>query len=419
MTDTHRWDWSSGEKQIHVAEWNDRFEWVEELYASPDGEQVAAIVNQAEGEFNVCINGETWENPLEKIWHLRFTPDNRPVALVSDAGEWTVAVAGELWENRFGYVWNLCFNPDGKAIGISFQQDMKYGLAINDVPWETTFLHATDPVLSEDGRHGAASVQVVATGEAEIRKFQEGTITAAVDGVAWDSVFVNVWGKNFNPDATRLAAEVRVTLYDYTIAVDGTAWEKTFSGVWEPVFHPFTQAVLAPVRIQGKWTLAQNAEILWKNRYFQLWHPVFSPDGARLAAIVSPSFGKWTVAVDDVPWSYTAGELVTDVTFSPDGARIGGIIKDNGNWSIVVDGKPWRSTFDMVWKPVFSPDGSQVAVKMEKDGKIGFALNDRMLNFSCENAWPPVFSPDGGRLLLRTVENGVYYRRVIPLTDLG
>ncbi len=187
MADTGAWDWETREKRVPVGDWNSRFEWVEEPYSSLDGERVAAIVNTAEGEFNVCVNGETWENPFEKIWHLRFTADGRLTALVSDMGEWTVAVDGTAWENRFAYVWNPLFSKDGVSIAVSFQQDRKYGMVLNDVPWEETYGNLTDTVLSPDGNHTAASVQVISAGETEIHKFQEGTISAAMDGSGLES----------------------------------------------------------------------------------------------------------------------------------------------------------------------------------------------------------------------------------------
>ena len=37
----------------------------------------------------------------------------------------------------------------------------------------------------------------------------------------------------------------------------------------------------------------------------QIWHQMFSPDGSRLAAIVAPKYGRWTVAVDGEPWPAT------------------------------------------------------------------------------------------------------------------
>ena len=82
------WDWDPGSTEIAViSDWQKKFKWVEEPYVSPNGEKIAAIVNLAEGEFNVCVNGNTWETVFDKIWNLRFGPDGRLAALVSEAGE--------------------------------------------------------------------------------------------------------------------------------------------------------------------------------------------------------------------------------------------------------------------------------------------------------------------------------------------
>ena len=45
MTNLTDWDWETPEKQVAMKDWTDRFRWVEEPYASPDGEKVAAIVD--------------------------------------------------------------------------------------------------------------------------------------------------------------------------------------------------------------------------------------------------------------------------------------------------------------------------------------------------------------------------------------
>jgi len=74
MAEEQSWDWDTGEKRIPFGEWKENFRWVEEPYVSPDGEKIAAIVNIDEGQFSVCVNGETWEAVFDKIWHLRFTP---------------------------------------------------------------------------------------------------------------------------------------------------------------------------------------------------------------------------------------------------------------------------------------------------------------------------------------------------------
>jgi hypothetical protein len=73
----------------------------------------------------------------------------------------------------------------------------------------------------------------------------------------------------------------------------------------------------------------------------------------------------------------------------------------------------------MAWQPVFSPDNQYLAAKVEKKGKHTIAVNDRLWTGECDNVWDPVFSPDSRKLLLRSVENGIYYRRVIPVTDFA
>jgi hypothetical protein len=108
MLTNYTWDWELGSRAItDIRPWRNQFNWVEEPFVSPDGEKLAAIVNLAEGEFTVCVNGENWESVFDKIWNLRFAPDGRLAALVSEMGEWTVAVDGAAWENKFGYAWNL------------------------------------------------------------------------------------------------------------------------------------------------------------------------------------------------------------------------------------------------------------------------------------------------------------------------
>ncbi len=56
---------------------------------------------------------------------------------------------------------------------------------------------------------------------------------------------------------------------------------------------------------------------------------------------------------------------------------------------------------------------------MEKNGKYTIAVNDKLWSKECEAAWDPVFSPDSGKILLRTIEDGTYYRRIIPVSDIS
>jgi hypothetical protein len=110
--------------------------------------------------------------------------------------------------------------------------------------------------------------------------------------------------------------------------------------------------------------------------------------------------------------------MVTDAVFSPDGTRIAATVKDRGRWSLAADGRIWQNTFDMAWKPVFSPDGRHLAAKVQRNAKYSVAVDDRPWVRDCEMAWDPVFSPGGDKLLLRTIEGGIYFRRVMPVADI-
>ena len=67
MVDTENWDWETGQQVVPLNDWRQQYRWVEEPQVSPDGQHVAAIVNAAEGEFYVCVNGQTWEKAFEKV----------------------------------------------------------------------------------------------------------------------------------------------------------------------------------------------------------------------------------------------------------------------------------------------------------------------------------------------------------------
>jgi Tol biopolymer transport system component len=72
----------------------------------------------------------------------------------------------------------------------------------------------------------------------------------------------------------------------------------------------------------------------------------------------------------------------------------------------------------MAGKPVFSPHGRHLAAKVQRNGKYTVAVDDRLWSRDCDMAWDPVFSPDGDKLLLRTIDGGTYFRRVMPVADI-
>ncbi|MDM7919827.1 MAG: hypothetical protein QUS12_11765, partial [Methanosarcina sp.] len=228
MADINSWDWQNPDKKIPFQSWKEQYEWVEEPYVSPDGEEIAAIVRNRDGEFTVCVNGKPWETSFEKIYQLRFTPGGKPVALVSADMEWTVAVDGTPWENRFSFVWNPLFSKDGEHIAVAFDQDMSCGVAVDDTPWDNTFRSISNTTISPDGARTSAAVQTEAMDQADIDKFNKGIYSAAPDGNPWNRNFTNVWHNVFSPDSQKLAAEVRLNRFDYTIAVDGEIWDSIY-----------------------------------------------------------------------------------------------------------------------------------------------------------------------------------------------
>ncbi len=424
MPDLGNWDWKSKEKMIaDTAEWKARFEDVWEPYVSPDGEKIASIVKIGEGEFNVCVNGETWEEPYEKLWYSRFSPDGRLTVLASKDMEWTMAVDGKAWENSYEYIWDTKFSADGKVIAATVKQDDVYGIAVDEKTWECSkeLQSIASYVISPDGKTVAAIAQTVPLGQADLEGFLKGTWSVVVNGKPWQNNFVDLYGLTISNDGKKIAAEYRAAICDYGIVVNGAPWETTAGCTWEPVFHPNNNDVVtAPVRQGGRWFLATNGTFVWDKGFTNILYQTYSPDGERIAATVATSFAKWTVAVDGQPWRTKFGECVLQPYFNPDGTKVAAIAKDRGFWFLVVDGTVLGdgAYYDNIWPPVFSPDGDKVICKVEKHGKYAIAVNGKIWGSKYEALWDPVISPDGTKVLIRGIEDKKYYRRIVPLASM-
>jgi hypothetical protein len=433
MSELASWDWDTKEKLIaDINDWKKKFPDIRELVPSDDGEKIATVVQTEDGRFTTCVNGEAWDETFERVWSLKFKPDNQLVSLVFRDFEWTVAVDHEMWEEKFDFIWNMQFTPDG-GIAANVKKGDDYGVSINEKTWENGFVEVRDLVLSPDGTKTASAVSMKRIKEGDIFGFQEGVWTVAVDGIPWDKNFINVWHYAFSHDNQHLAAEVRLNLYDYTIAVDGKTWGEMFSCIWEPVFNPGSTDVVAPIKTPQGWTLALNGKPIW-GYFVQVWGQKYSPDGKRIAAIVAPEYGKWTIAVDNSPWPITFSDAVLPPIFSPDSKRVAAVAKEsrypfhmesalhnipgNNRWTIAVDGTPWAEDFDMIWDPIFSPGSDKVITKVEKNGRYFIAIDGRVGRQGFEALWNPVFSPDGEKLLIRCIEGGKYYRRVVPIGEI-
>jgi hypothetical protein len=56
--------------------------------------------------------------------------------------------------------------------------------------------------------------------------------------------------------------------------------------------------------------------------------------------------------------------------------------------------------------------------KVQKNNHYTVAIDDHCWSNRCDMLWPPSFNPEGDKVLIRSVEKGAYYRRVLPLADL-
>ncbi len=417
MVGSEHWDWTESRRKVaDVAGLTQRFDAVHEWVVSPDGEQISVPVRD-DDELTVVTNGEPWEGRWEKVWQLCYLSDGRAMALVMADDEWTVALNGKTWEESWDFVWNPQISADGSVVAVQIKDGPRYGLAIDGKPLDGQFESMREFALSADGQHTAAAVQMERVPEGDIFKYAEGVWSVAVDGTPWDERFLNVYGPAFDGTGKRVAAQVRLDIADYSVIADRKVWDAKYGSVWEPVFRP-DGALLAPVRANGSWTLAQDGDFLWKGRYAQLWRTVLSPDASRVAAVVAPGFGRWTVAVDDVPWALTFESAVLSPIWSPNGKRVAVAFRDADRWGIAIDGKRWAEGFDMVWDPVFSPDSSVAVTKVERDGGFTFDAEGRLWNNWFDALWDPVFSPDGNAVLVRGVVDGAYYRQVVALSEL-
>lgn len=415
--DISSWDWDPGTKPIHDLNKCDLdVKWLEEPYASPDGERIACLARLEEG-YDVCVNGQPWGQEFEIAYYLRFSPDGRLTCLASSDFEWSLAVEGETWSVSFGNAWNTLFSRNGKSIAAAIQQDGQYGMVVDEQPWEQLHLFATDFALSPDGGKSAAVVQTTSLSEGDIFTFQQGCFNVALNGETWEGSYVNAWTPTFDPDGQHLAAQIRTSLYDYTIVVDGKPWNASFSMVWEPVFHPREKKVTAPVRQAGKWGMAQDGQIIWEPRYFQLWQQKHCHEGNNLYAIGAPEFGRWTIIQNDVPWPVRVSSMLADLEVSPDGRRAAAAAKEGGYWSIMADQSLWSDWYDMVWSPVFSPDSQHIACKVEKGGRYTVVLDGKPFKEEFSHCFEPIFSPDSRLLLIRGVQDGKYKRIVSKLDE--
>jgi len=407
------WDWHTELKEVPVKEWASRFNWVQAPRVSRDGEGIAAIVNLDEMAFNVCVNGEVWEDEFEKAWCLTPFADNGFAAFVANDEEWTMNVDGMQWSSRFDFIWDMKVSPNSEFLGAAFQTDSEYGVVVNDKPWEDRYENMSGIVMAPNGT-SAAVVQMTSMPGADVDAFKKGIFSIARNGRAQAARFLNAWDISFDTSAQNIACTVRLDRETYTIVQNDTIWDNRFESAWKPEFLD-EKTLVAPVRINGKWKLYKNNTPFWAGAYEQLWHLAVSPAGEDIAAIVSTPYGRWTVAVNDRVWQHSWDTMVSDILFSQDGSCLAAVYKHKGAWDLAVNQIPWQMRADKVFVPSISPDGSVVAVVVEKNNTLQLVVNNRVIASGFSFMAEPVISPDGSQVMLKAIENGMYKRQIISV----
>ena len=417
MDEKKNWDWQTPLKEIDLKQWETAFNWIEEFHTSPDGEKIAAVVNVDEMEFSVCVNGEPWDATLEKAWSLTFLPDGRLAVLGAEDEEWTVYLDGRPWENRFDYIWDLQYSDDGSHVAAAIQQDMTYGMAVNDSPWETFYENLTCPMISSTGTT-AAVVQKEPMAQADIEVFRRGIFSAAINGQAFESQYVNAWDLAFDPSGKNLGYVIRKNRSDYSIVQNDTVWESDFQSAWQPLFIDQGSSMLAPVRKAGKWYLFRDDAPFWKTGYAQLWKLTGSPDQDKVAAVVSPDFGTWTVCEDEKTWNITIGGMISELSYSGDGQTLMAVCSHGNHWDLAVNGQLWNLKAEKLWSPVASVDGRIIAARMAVNDKYHMVVNGKIYPDAYDMAFDPAISPDGDKIMFKTITNGIYSRQILNVDDL-
>lgn len=224
MEDKTSWDWDTELKEVPFDEWRSRFNWVQTPQVSHNGEGIAAVVNLDEMAFNVCVNGEVWEEEYEKAWSLTPVSGSGFAAFVARDEEWTLAVNGQEWSHRCDFIWQLMKSPDGQSLGAAFQADSEYGIIVNDTPWDNRFENLTGAVMAADGT-SAAVVQMISTPGADVTAFREGVFSVARNGVPEDLRFLNIWDISFDSSGRQIGYGVRTNREAYSVVQNGALWE--------------------------------------------------------------------------------------------------------------------------------------------------------------------------------------------------
>lgn len=383
--------------------------------ASRDGTRLAIAMQLAPDEWRLCTWSMDAPDPLLSDPFLSIadlTPlGGRDFSFLCQTEEGWTAVAGqEPWALPVEFAWNLRAN-NGDVTAYETQNERRYTPVVDKTPWPASYDNTFGLTLSDASARSVAVVQTKPLAEGDHTTFLSGCFTLASDQGPWSTRYVGAFTPALSANGAIAAVDARLTLYDYTIVVNDRCWPSAWPSVWAPVIHPSGTLVCAPVKEPRGWTLAGNGEQIWPEHYLQLWDPVFSPNGRRIAAVVSPAFGRWTLAIDGTPWKTRVDGHLSRPVFSPCGSRVGCTGMHKGKALILVDDRPVGGPFDKTWDPLFSQYGNHVAARVKRGPFFTVLLDGSEIDRRFLWMRDPAFTPDGKHLMVCGIEKqGPHYR---------
>ena len=189
------------------------------------------------------------------------------------------------------------------------------------------------------------------------------------------SRFAIVYELTASPDGERIAVPVAQEVDNLQVCVNGEPWEGVFEKAWNLLFAPDGRLV-ALVRVNDEWTVAVEGQ-LWKERYEFAWNVKLNPAGDAIAVQVKNN-GMYSLCLNGKTWEKGFLSL-RDYALSPDGKRMAATVQVEelpeadifkflqGTWSVVVDETTWKKNYLNAYAPVFSADSKSVAAEVRTD----------------------------------------------------
>ncbi len=233
----------------------------------------------------------------------------------------------------------------------------------------------------------------------------------------WKDQFEDVWEPYISPDGEKIASIVKIGEGEFNICVNGNTWEEPFEKMWYSRFSPDGR-LTALISKDMEWTLAVDGVAL-EETYEYIWDTKFSADGKTIAAIVKQD-GVYGILVNGKVWECPVKlESIASHVISPDGkisaaiaqtvplgqADLDGFLK--GTWSVVVNGKPWKDNFVDIYGLAISNDGKNVAAEYRAAiCEYGIVVNENPWNEKFGCTWEPVFHPNNSDEVTTPVRQG-------------